>query len=97
MIHVAARGEPYACFVRRDTRIPFMGMPDAIDALLQLAAAPRRLADHHAVPGPGHDGREQEAPLGIRDRLGDAAVHPGDQAVGGAEINADAHISHSQA
>jgi threonine 3-dehydrogenase len=41
MIHAAARGEPYSCFVRKDTRIPFMVMPDAIDALLQLAAAPR--------------------------------------------------------
>jgi nucleoside-diphosphate-sugar epimerase len=41
MIHAAARGEPYACFVRPDTRIPFMAMPDAIDALLVLAAAPR--------------------------------------------------------
>jgi threonine 3-dehydrogenase len=38
MIHAAARGEPYACFVRPDTRIPFMAMPDAIEALLQLAA-----------------------------------------------------------
>jgi nucleoside-diphosphate-sugar epimerase len=41
MIHAAARGEPYACFVRPDTRIPFMAMPDAIDALLALSAAPR--------------------------------------------------------
>jgi nucleoside-diphosphate-sugar epimerase len=41
MIHSAARREPYACFVRPDTRIPFMTMPDAIDALLALAAAPR--------------------------------------------------------
>lgn len=41
MIHSAARGEPYTCFVRRDTRIPFMTMPDAIDALLQLASVPR--------------------------------------------------------
>jgi nucleoside-diphosphate-sugar epimerase len=39
MIHAAARGEPYACFVRPDTRIPFMAMPDAIDALLQLSVA----------------------------------------------------------
>ena len=39
--HAAAQGEPYRCFVRPDTRIPFMAMPDAIDALLQLAAAPR--------------------------------------------------------
>ncbi len=41
MIHAAARGEPYACFVRPDTRIPFMAMPDAIEALLRLAATPR--------------------------------------------------------
>jgi len=41
MIHAAAKGEPYACFVRKDTRIPFMVMPDAIDALLLLASAPR--------------------------------------------------------
>ena len=41
MIHAAARGEPYSCFVRPDTRIPFMAMPDAIDALLRLADVPR--------------------------------------------------------
>ncbi len=41
MIHAAARGEPYACFVREDVRIPFMTMPDAVNALLMLAAAPR--------------------------------------------------------
>ena len=43
MIHAAAKGETYACFVRPDTRIPFMAMPDGVDALLQLAAAPRGL------------------------------------------------------
>jgi nucleoside-diphosphate-sugar epimerase len=41
MIHAAARGEAYACFVRPDTRIPFMTMPDGVDALVQLASAPR--------------------------------------------------------
>lgn len=40
MIHAAAQGQPYACFVRPDTRIPFMAMPDAVDAILKLAAAP---------------------------------------------------------
>jgi nucleoside-diphosphate-sugar epimerase len=40
MIHAAARGEGYECFVRPDTTIPFMVMPDAVDALLGLAAAP---------------------------------------------------------
>jgi threonine 3-dehydrogenase len=41
MIHAAATGDPYAAFVRPDTRIPFMAMPDGVEALLQLAAAPR--------------------------------------------------------
>jgi nucleoside-diphosphate-sugar epimerase len=41
MIHAAAKGEPYECFVRADTTIPFMAMPDAASALRQLASAPR--------------------------------------------------------
>ena len=41
MIHAAARGESYACFVRPDTTIPLMAMPDAIDALLAIGEAPR--------------------------------------------------------
>ena len=41
MIHAAAKGEAYACFVRPDAQIPFMAMPDGVDALLKLAAAPR--------------------------------------------------------
>src|SRR5262245_17509503 len=41
MIHAAARGEHYNCFVRPDTTIPFMAMPDGVHALLALAAAPR--------------------------------------------------------
>jgi threonine 3-dehydrogenase len=41
MIHAAAKGEADDCFVRPDTRIPFMAMPDGVDALLTLAAAPR--------------------------------------------------------
>jgi threonine 3-dehydrogenase len=41
MIHAAARGDTYACFVRPDTRIPFMAMPDGVEALLGLARAPK--------------------------------------------------------
>lgn len=41
MIHAAAQGKPYPCFVRPDTRIPFMAMPDGVDALMALAVAPR--------------------------------------------------------
>src|SRR5262252_3925374 len=41
MIHAAAKGEAYDCFVRPDTTIPFMAMPDGVEALLALASAPR--------------------------------------------------------
>jgi threonine 3-dehydrogenase len=40
MLHAAAQGLPYACFVREDSAIPFMAMPDAVTALLKLANAP---------------------------------------------------------
>jgi nucleoside-diphosphate-sugar epimerase len=42
MLHAAAQGKPYACFVRPDTCLPFMVMPDAIRSLLMLEAAPRK-------------------------------------------------------
>ncbi len=41
MIHAAAQGNAHSCFVRPDTRIPFMVMPDAVDGLLRLARADR--------------------------------------------------------
>lgn len=41
MLHAAAQGVPYDCFVRPDTRLPFMVMPDAIKSLLELEAAPK--------------------------------------------------------
>ena len=41
MIHAGAHGQPYACFVRPDTQLPVLAMPDAVDALLALARAPK--------------------------------------------------------
>lgn len=40
IIHAGAKGEPYACFVPAETRLPFMAMPDAVQATLDLMAAP---------------------------------------------------------
>jgi threonine 3-dehydrogenase len=47
MLHHAAQGRPYPCFVREDTRIPFMAMPDAIESLVRLEAAPREQLTAH--------------------------------------------------
>jgi nucleoside-diphosphate-sugar epimerase len=41
MIHAAAKGVPYRCFVEPEARIPFMAMPDAVRALMELARADR--------------------------------------------------------
>ncbi|MCH2140278.1 MAG: NAD-dependent epimerase/dehydratase family protein [Phycisphaerales bacterium] len=40
MIHAAARGEPCVCFVREDTALPWMMMPECVEAILRLAEAP---------------------------------------------------------
>lgn len=42
MLHAAAQGKPYKCFVRPDSRLPFMTMPDALRALLTLWQAPAK-------------------------------------------------------
>ena len=41
MIHAAAKGVAYDCFVEPEAKIPFMAMPDAVRALIDIAAAPR--------------------------------------------------------
>jgi nucleoside-diphosphate-sugar epimerase len=41
MLHHAAQGKPYACFVRPDTTLPFMSMPDAVKALIELEGVER--------------------------------------------------------
>jgi threonine 3-dehydrogenase len=46
MLHAAAQGKPYSCFVREDTKISFMAMPDAIKSLLMLTDAPRTKLSH---------------------------------------------------
>lgn len=46
MLHAAAQGKPYACFVREDTKISFMAMPDAIKSLLMLTDAPPENLSH---------------------------------------------------
>jgi len=42
MLHAAAKGVSYDCFVRPDTRLPFMVMPDAVKSLISLKDAPRQ-------------------------------------------------------
>lgn len=48
MIHAAAQGKPYECFVSPDTKLPFMAMPDAIDGIVSLARA-KKSSLHHTT------------------------------------------------
>ena len=41
LIHAAARGEPYYCFVDGTARLPFCAMPDAVEGILRLASRPK--------------------------------------------------------
>ena len=41
MLHYAAQGRAYECFVTGDTKLPFMTMPDAVQALMQYSATPK--------------------------------------------------------
>ena len=47
MLHAAARNETYNCFVRDKTRMPFMIMPDAINAIIKLMNAPHNNITSH--------------------------------------------------
>jgi nucleoside-diphosphate-sugar epimerase len=43
MLHAAAKGVPYNCFVRPDAQLPFMVMPDAVKSLIMLKEAPSQV------------------------------------------------------
>ena len=46
MLHSIGKGEPYNCFVRENTKIPFMTMPDAIGAIMQIMSVPQSNLNH---------------------------------------------------
>jgi nucleoside-diphosphate-sugar epimerase len=47
MFYAAVKGEPYTCFVREDTVLPMIYMPDCIKAALDLMQADRTRLQHH--------------------------------------------------
>jgi nucleoside-diphosphate-sugar epimerase len=48
IFYYAVEGRPYTCFVRDDTRLPMMYMPDCIKATIDLAEADPARLRHHA-------------------------------------------------
>ncbi len=47
MFYYAVRGEKYTCFVREDTVLPMMYMPDCLKAAIQLMEADFSKLEHH--------------------------------------------------
>jgi threonine 3-dehydrogenase len=74
MIHAAAQGKPYVSFVRPDTTIPFMVMPDAVNALLQLADAPRENLSRYVYNVNGFSLSAAEIAEQVRTYFPDAAI-----------------------
>ena len=74
MIHAAARGEAYSCFVRPDTRIPFLVMPDGVDALITLANAPRERLTQTAYNVSAFNPSAEEIRLIVSDAFPDTRI-----------------------
>jgi threonine 3-dehydrogenase len=74
MIHAAARGEAYSCFVRPDTRIPFLVMPDGVDALITLANAPRERLTQTAYNVAAFNPSAEEIRLIVSDAFPDTHI-----------------------
>jgi len=47
IFHHAVRGAHYTCYLRPDTRLDLMYMPDAVRAMIEVMEAPRERLTHH--------------------------------------------------
>lgn len=74
MIHAAAKGVPYDCFVRPDTRIPFLAMPDAVDAIRRLMAVPTEALTRAVYNVRGFSASAAEVAAIVRTAFPDAAI-----------------------
>lgn len=75
MLVAAALGKEYCCFLRKDTRLPMMYMPDAIESIVKLMEAPSDSLKHRTdfnVTGFSMDPEELEHE--IRRRVPDFTV-----------------------
>ncbi len=74
MVHAAARGEAYACFVREDSRIPFMTMGEAVEATLLLAGAEREKLTRCVYNVAGFSASAGELAAEVRRHFPDAQI-----------------------
>jgi nucleoside-diphosphate-sugar epimerase len=75
IFHAARRGERYTCFLREDTALPMIYMPDALRAVRELMRAdPARLQIRSSYNVAGLSFSPRELAAAIRRRLPDFAV-----------------------
>jgi len=75
MIHAAAQGQKYDCFVRKDTRMPFMVMPDAIQAIIDLMAADKFQLSQHVYNIGAFNPSAGEFADKVREHYPEAEIH----------------------
>jgi nucleoside-diphosphate-sugar epimerase len=85
MLHHAAQGLSYECFVDPDTRLPFMVMPDAIRAMIELESVPKDRLSQHVYNVTSFCPTAQEVELLVKRFFSDVSVdyvpHTGRQAI----------------
>ncbi len=74
MLHAAARGEAYSCFVGPHTKLPFMTMPDGVAALIALAWADADALSTRVYNIQGFAATAEELRRATRDVFPDAAI-----------------------
>ena len=75
MVHAAVRGEKASCFVPPHARLPFMTMPEAAEATLALASAPRSCLQQNVYAVGGFAPAAAEIEDALRDRFPDFEVN----------------------
>ncbi|MCG8452516.1 MAG: NAD-dependent epimerase/dehydratase family protein [Spirochaetales bacterium] len=65
----AVAGEPYDCFVTENTTLPFLYMPDALNALLELAAADESKLIHRTFNITGFSASAGEIANSVKARI----------------------------
>lgn len=74
MLHASVQGKLYACFVRENTRIPFMAMPDAIEAILKLHSVPSSRLTQRVYNVKAYNPTAREFFIEIQKYFPDAAI-----------------------
>ncbi|HLD91869.1 MAG TPA: NAD-dependent epimerase/dehydratase family protein [Patescibacteria group bacterium] len=75
MLHSAAQGKEYDCFVRPDSKIPFMAMSDAVEILFKLAQAKKNKLTKNVYEVSGFSVTAKEIEKEVKKNFPKAILH----------------------